>query len=259
MWAPARWLNPGRYVLGLARLAQKRGAQIFEQSAVKTVRSGRPTRLRLARGTDVLAGTVVLATNGYTPKLGFLRRRIFPLHTCAVATKPLSQKELDSLGWSGRQVLFEAAQTGHTLYLTPDDRLVCRGTLRYQFNDGVALFDLSNVETLLAAAIQERFPQLHPVRISHSWSGVLGMTRWFHPAIGKVHGEGDILHAVGYSGHGIGLASLAGRLITELCAGDQSVELTYALEHAVPPLMPPEPFRYLAINGLTRWRRHRGQ
>jgi len=259
VWAPSRWLNPGRYALGLARLAQQRGARIFEQSAVKGVRRGRPMRLRLAGGADIQANTVVLATNGYTPKLGYLRLRIFPLHTCAVATEPLSRKELDSVGWSGRQVLFEAAQTGHTLYLTPDDRLVCRGTIRYQFNDGVAPFDLTDVEALLAAAIQERFPQLRPIRISHSWSGVLGMTRSFQPAIGRLQGHGDILHGVGYSGHGIALASLAGRLIAELFAGDQSEEQTYALEHAVPPLMPPEPLRWLAINALTRWQRRHGQ
>ena len=259
VWAPSRWLNPGRYVLGLARLAQQRGARIFEQSGVKGVRRGRPMRLRLAGGADVQANTVVLATNGYTPKLGYLRLRIFPLHTCAVATEPLSRKELDSVGWSGRQVLFEAAQTGHTLYLTPDDRLVCRGTIRYQFNDGVAPFDLTDVEALLATAIQERFPQLRPIRISHSWSGVLGMTRSFQPAIGRLQGHGDILHGVGYSGHGIALASLAGRLIAELFAGDQSEEQTYALEHAVPPLMPPEPLRWLAINALTLWQRRHGQ
>jgi glycine/D-amino acid oxidase-like deaminating enzyme len=258
VWAPARWLNPGRYALGPARLAQKRGARIFEQSAVSEVRRGRPMRLSLARGGDVQASTVVLATNGYTPKLGYLGLRIFPLHTCAVATEPLSGKELDSVGWSDREVLFEAAQTGHTLYLTPDDRLVCRGTIRYQFNNGVAPFDLSDVEAVLAAAIDERFPQLRPVRISHSWSGLLGMTRSFQPAIGRLRGRGDILYGVGYSGHGIALASLAGRLLAELFAGDQSEEQTYALEHAVPPLMPPEPLRYLAINALTGWQRRRG-
>jgi hypothetical protein len=38
--------------------------------------------------------------------------------------------------------------------------------------------------------------------------------------------------------------------------GDVSTELTYALEHAVPPLMPPEPFRYLALRSLIhRWQR----
>lgn len=259
VWAPAYWLNPGRYVLGLAQLAQRRGARIFEQSAVERVRPGRPMQLLLAGGREVLADKVVLATNGYTSKLGFLRRRVFPLHTCSVATEPLSSTELDSLGWEGRWILFEAAQVGHTLYLTPDNRLVCRGTVHYRFNDGVGPFDLSNVESVLTTAIHERFPQLRPVRISHRWSGVLGMTRWLHPAIGRLQGEGCVIHAIGYSGHGIALASLAGRLVAELCDGDQSAELTYALEHAVPPLMPPEPLRYLAVNGLTRWWRLRGR
>lgn len=251
--APAYWLDPGRYVRGLARLAQRRGARIFERSAVTRVDPGDPTRLRLSGGGEVRAGAVVLATNGYTPRLGFLRHRIFPVHTCAVATEQLSPAELDSLGWPGREVIFEAAQIGHTFYLTPDNRLVCRGTLHYQFNDGVRPFDLAEVEARLTKAIERRFPQLSPVRISHRWSGVLGMTRWFYPAIGSPEGKGNILYGVGYSGHGIAYATLAGRLVTEMYAGEVSPELSYSLEHAVPPLMPPEPLRYLGFHGLIRW------
>jgi len=253
VYAPAHWLNPGRYVRGLARLAQRRGARIFEHAAVRKVSRGRPMPLRLSGGGEVHAGTVILATNGYTSKLGFFQRRVFPLHTCAVATEPLPPAELNSLGWQGRQVIFEAAQGGHTLFLTPDDRLVCRGTLHYRLNDGVKPFDLTKVGARLTNAIHRRFPQLQPTRISHRWSGVLGMTRSFYPAIGRLRGKDGILHAIGYSGHGIAYASLAGRLITEMYAGDVSTELSYAQEHAVPPLMPPEPFRYLALQGLTRW------
>ena len=251
--APAYWLNPGRYVRGLARLTQRRGAHIFERSAVTRIDPGDPSRLRLRGGGEVRAKAVLLATNGYTSRLGFFQHRIFPVHTCAVATEELSPAELSSLGWQGREVIFEAAQVGHTFYLTPDDRLVCRGTLHYQFNDGVRPFDLTEVQARLTEAIQRRFPQLKPVRISHRWSGVLGMTRWFYPAIGRLKSKGEILHGVGYSGHGIAYATLAGRLVTEMYAGDRSPELTYALEHAVPPLIPPEPFRYMGFHGLIRW------
>lgn len=253
VYAPAYWLNPGRYVRGLARLAKRRGVRIFERSAVMRIDPGDPTRLRLSGGYEVRARAVVLATNGYTPRLGFFRHRIFPVHTCAVATEELSPSELSSLGWQGREVIFEAAQVGHTFCLTADDRLVCRGTLHYQFNDGVRPFDLTEVEARLTEAIQHRFPQLKPVRISHRWSGVLGMTRWFYPSIGRLESKGDILHGVGYSGHGIAYATLAGRLVTEMYAGEVSPELTYSLEHAVPPLMPPEPFRYMGFHGLIRW------
>ncbi|MGQ9571777.1 MAG: NAD(P)/FAD-dependent oxidoreductase [Dehalococcoidia bacterium] len=250
VYAPVFWFNPGRYVRGLARLAQRRGALIFERSAVCKVQRGKPTVLRLSEGGEVRAGTVVLATNGYTSKLGFLKGRVFPLHTCAVATEPLSPAQLQSLGWQGRQIIFEASQTGHTLFLTPDDRLVCRGTVRYRFNDGIGRFDLAGVSRRLTAAIHQRFPHLGSVRNSHQWSGVLGLTRWFYPAIGRLAGPGDILYGVGYSGHGLARASLAGRLITEMYARQESPELSYALEHSKPPLMPPEPLRYLALQAV---------
>jgi glycine/D-amino acid oxidase-like deaminating enzyme len=251
--APAHWLNPGRYVLGLARLARQRGVRVFERSPVAEAPSKRATRLGLTSGGEVRADAVVIATNGYTPRLGFLRGRVFALHTCAVATEPLSSGELGSLGWEGRQIVFEAGQTGHTLYLTPDDRLVCRGTLHYQYNDGVRPFDLTKAAAWLAATMNERFPQLRPVRCSHRWSGVMGMTRAFYPAIGRAHGASDAFYAAGHSGHGIAAATLAGRLITEMYAGDVSAELSYALEHSLPPMMPPEPLRYLGVRGLIWW------
>jgi glycine/D-amino acid oxidase-like deaminating enzyme len=256
VYALAHWLNPGRYVRGLARLAQRRGVRIFEQSAVRGVRRGRPTRLRLSGGGEVQAEAVVLATNGYTSKLGFLRHRVFPMLTCGVATEPLSSAEVDSLGWQRRQVIIDATEVGHVLFLSPDDRLVCIGTIHYQFNDGVRPFDLTEAEARLTEAIHQRFPQLQPVRISHRWSAAEGVTRSFYPAIGRLPGKGAILYGVGYSGHGIAGATLAGKLVTEMYTGDVSTELTYALEHAVPPLMPPEPFRYLALRSLIhRWQR----
>jgi len=77
------------------------------------------------------------------------------------------------------------------------------------------------------------------------------MTRDFRPAIGRLPGAGDVVHAVGYSGHGLAYASLAGRLVTELVTADSSPELAYAVEHSLPPRMPPEPWRWLGFRGVT--------
>src|SRR5205085_1061484 len=141
---PAHWVHPGRYVRGLARLAAGRGARLHEHATVDAFDSG---RARLATGRSVRARTIVLATNGYTPRLGALRRRVFALHTAALTTEPLSPGVREAIGWPGGHVLFEAGRGGHTFVLTPDGRMLCRGTLHYRYADGVTAVDLDAVES----------------------------------------------------------------------------------------------------------------
>jgi glycine/D-amino acid oxidase-like deaminating enzyme len=255
--SPSRWLDPARYALGLARLAEDRGAELFERSRVEKLERGRVSTLRLAGGAAVRASSVVLATDASIGQLGPLRRRQYVLHTFAVATEPLSPERLGSLAWRGREILFEAPRSGHTLLLTPDDRVLCRGLVRYRFGNAIEARSLAGAAGTLKRAIAERFPQLRHVHISHAWSGPLGMTRWFHPAIGRLPGDGELLYATGYSGHGLAYGTLAGRLLAELHAGERSGELDYALRYSVPPRMPPEPLRFLGVRAATAWMRWR--
>jgi glycine/D-amino acid oxidase-like deaminating enzyme len=269
--SPSRWLDPARYALGLARLAEQRGAELFERSPVQGLERAEPlerspvdprghgsvTTLRLAGGARVRAPSVVLAVDAAGGRLGLLRSRQYVLHTFAVATEPLPAGRLAALGWRGREILFEAPRSGHTLMLTPDDRLLCRGLVRYRFGDSIEPPPLTSAARALTRAIRERFPQVGDVRISHRWSGPLGMTRWFHPAIGRLPGPGLLLYATGYSGHGLAFGTLAGRLLAELYAGERSPELNYALRFSRPPRLPPEPLRFVGVRAATAWMRLR--
>jgi glycine/D-amino acid oxidase-like deaminating enzyme len=214
-----------------------------------------PAELHLSEGRVIRAPAVVLATDGFTPALGFLRRYVYALHTCAVATEPLTSEALSSMGWHGREIVFEAARTGHTFLLTPDNRVLCRGLFRYGFRDSLAPVDQKRIRGALGTAITERFPKLAGVPLEYAWSGVIGMTRTYRPAIGRLDAPGEVLHAVGYSGHGLAYGTLAGRLLAELHLGQSSSELEYALEHSLPKRLPPEPFRWLGFHGATRWMR----
>lgn len=251
--SPASWVDPARYVAALAKLASDRGVRIYERSPVRRVITGARAELRLASGPGVHVPTVVVATDGYTPRIGLLRRYVYALHTCAVATEPLSNGALDSIGWQGREIIFEAGRTGHTFVLTPDNRLLCRGLLRYRLRDGLAPVDEDEIRRALGAAVEDRFPQLRPIEPEYAWDGVIGMTRSFRPAIGRLNRPGELLYAVGYSGHGLASGTLAGRLLAELHVGGRSPELEYALEHSLPKPMPTEPLRWLGFNAVSRW------
>jgi gamma-glutamylputrescine oxidase len=76
------------------------------------------------------------------------------------------------------------------------------------------------------------FPQLAPVPIDYAWGGTLAITRSRLPHFARLAPE--VLVAHGYSGQGVGIATLAGKLIAEAIAGTaERFDLMAGLE--VPP------------------------
>src|SRR5439155_4802343 len=221
---PARWIQPARYVYGLCRLARQRGARVVEAMKVTTLEPGLPSVIRSGEGVEVTAGTVVIATNAFTPRLGILNDRVYPFLTCAVATEPIHDAAWERIGWRGGHAIFEGSPTARfTFVRSPSGRLICRGGLH------ASDVNLAAVEDELAEAIAERFPPAAPAAITHCWCGLVGVTRSLRPLIGRLPIQGEVLHALAYAGHGLAAASLAGRLLAELFLGESSPELEYAL------------------------------
>ena len=73
-----------------------------------------------------------------------------------------------------------------------------------------------------AAATRTRmlrvFPQLRDVKNTHAWGGYVDITLNRAPDFGRI--EPDVYYLQGFSGHGIALTGLAGRLVAEAIAGE---------------------------------------
>jgi len=82
-------LNPARFAVQWKNLLVSRGVRIYEETPVMRLEQGRPLRVITAGGT-LRAGQVVVASNSYAPQHGVQRGRIFPMHTYALVTRPLS-------------------------------------------------------------------------------------------------------------------------------------------------------------------------
>ena len=95
--------------------------------------------------------------------------------------------------------------------------------------------------------LRRRFPELGELPIARFWSGPIGFNLNFLPLLGR-SADGRLSWAVGFAGHGIALASLAGTWLARLACGEAAgvPELTEA--RRVP--MPPEPLRGLIARGL---------
>jgi gamma-glutamylputrescine oxidase len=207
-------LHPLNYARGLAGAATAAGARLFERSPVVRLDPGPRPALVTARG-RLTADFVLLCGNAHLiqdqPGLApSLTRRIMPVASAMIATAPLGPDGLAA--HLTRSVA--VADANHILdYFrgTPDGRLLFGGLARYDGRPPQA------IARALRPRLARVFPDLATVAIEHQWSGLVAITRDRLPYVGRL--APNILFALGYSGHGVILAGLAGALLAEAVAG----------------------------------------
>ena len=82
-------INGAQLVRGLRPVLLERGVEIYEGTPVLKIREGQTITLTTPNG-EIRAKAIVIATNGYTGKLGYFREALFPLHSHVFATAPLT-------------------------------------------------------------------------------------------------------------------------------------------------------------------------
>jgi glycine/D-amino acid oxidase-like deaminating enzyme len=241
-------LDPGKYVLELARVASDAGVEIFERTPVVGVDDGRPVTVR-THGGHVRARLVVIATNAFTPELGHLRRQMIPVQVSLFRTAPLSDAQRAAVGWAGREGLYTAHEILESYRLTADQRIVGGSKrIRYGFGGRHPAEDPDTYDFIIEA-FRARFPMLRDVEITECWSGPIAFALDFLPVVRPLGDSGNLYVSAGYAGHGVALASYAGRMIADLVTGETGPGAVLA-EHWTPPL-PPEPLRWLAVHGIA--------
>jgi gamma-glutamylputrescine oxidase len=203
-------LHPLKYVRGLAAAAQRSGCVIHENSRVR--RHDRDGALLLVTESGQLrCRQVVYAGNAWLGgTVPALARRIIPVGTYIVAT--------ESLGEAAAQELLpeDTAITDINWVLdyfrrSSDHRLLFGGRVSYS---GLDPFDTARATRQRMLAV---FPQLQDARIEHAWGGYVDISMNRAPDFGRL--EPDVYYLQGFSGHGIALTGLAGKLVAEAIAG----------------------------------------
>lgn len=244
-------LHPGRYVRGLCTAVLAAGAAVHESSAVASIEEGDPAVVRTTQG-SVRCRYVVLATNAYTPMLGRLRYSGVRLHVQLFRTAPLSETHLAAVGWPGREGIYTAHEMLESYRLTADNRIVGGAkTVRAAFGNAMLDDVDSGVAAELECVFRQRFPEICDVPVTDHWGGPIFMSLDFLPVVGRAGRNGNILHSIGYAGHGVAQASYAGVMIADLLQGRDGPGAALWSRRRVP--IPPEPFRWLAYKALTRF------
>lgn len=202
-------LNPLAFALGLARAAQAAGAILHETSEVTALGRG-PRRTVTTTAGAVEADHVILACNGYLGRLhGPTAARVMPINNFIIATEPLH--DFPDVLPRGIAVADDKFVVNYWRR-SADGRLIFGGgeTYGYRFPADIA--------SMVRPLMLKLYPQLAPVRISHAWGGTLAITRSRLPHFARP--EPGLYTASGYSGHGVALATLAGKLMAEAISGD---------------------------------------
>lgn len=215
----AAHLHPLSFALGLAKAASEHGVTIHERSRVTAIRHGKAVRVETATG-SVTADHLLLACNGY---LGTLDRevasRVMPINNFIIATEPLDEG-------LARELIRDDVAVADSKFvvnywrLSQDRRLLFGGreTYRYQFP--------SDIKSFVRTSMLRVYPQLEETRVAYGWGGTLAITRSRLPHFARI--APNALSASGYSGHGVSLAVLAGKLAAEAIAGQAERFDTFA-------------------------------
>ncbi|HWA90892.1 MAG TPA: FAD-binding oxidoreductase [Rhizomicrobium sp.] len=203
-------LNPLKYARGLASAAEKAGARIFERSRVVALdedAAGVNVRTRDGLAT---ADRVLLATDAFTGALApSLARYIGHLESFIIATAPLG----DALNAQVLPCDAAVADTRHVLDYyrkSEDGRMLFAGRESYWSVP-------ADIKTLVRPRMLRVYPMLKDVAVEYGWCGTVGITATRMPHFGRLSQR--ISFAYGYSGQGVALATLGGRLMAEAALG----------------------------------------
>ncbi len=204
-------IHPLKYVLGLAQAAVKAGVAIHEDTRAVSYSGGADPRVVTAKG-EVRCKRVVLACNAYIDGLEpRISPKVMPVGTYICATRQLGKERAESL-IANRASVCDMNFVLDYYRLSRDDRMLFGGRVSY------STIEPANIAAAMRRRMVRVFPQLASEDIDYVWGGYVAITASRFPDFGWI--DGNVIYAQGFSGHGMALTGLAGKLIAEAIDGD---------------------------------------
>jgi glycine/D-amino acid oxidase-like deaminating enzyme len=204
VYYPGAFQIDGRkYVHGLAALARRAGARIFEDTPVVSIDASGIRKRIVTPSARLRASHIVLAGNVHLgAPLRRLSETLLPVWRYAAVTAPLGERLAEAISFKG-----SVTDTG--------------GIDHFRIVDGDRLMWASPETTwsrrperfgpAIARRIQTVFPQLGRPEIAETWGGAIGQTVHGMPQIGQL--RKGLWVASGFGRQGLNTTALAGQLI----------------------------------------------
>ncbi len=210
-------LNPRKYLFGLADAARRAGAHLYQRSPVTAItRSATGHRVTTADG-EIRCDTVLIATNGYSSEdiPPWLAGRYMPAQSTVLATRPLTDAELQAQGWTSDQMAYDTRNLLHYFRLMPDRRFL------FGMRGGLTSSPAAEQRARRATRrdFESMFPAWRHVDSAHTWSGMVCMARNRVPFVGPVPGQPGQFAGLAYHGNGVAMGTYAGHMLADLALG----------------------------------------
>lgn len=202
-------LHPLNLCIGEANAAASIGATIYERSPVLEIRHEQRPTIVTEHG-SVTADVVIIAGNAYHTLEGKLRGIMFPVNSFIIATEPLGEDIVATINPRDLAVCDPNFLLEY-FRLSADKRLLFGGRFHY-FGD-----DPGVIMKRHRRKMARIYPQLADVRIDHAWGGKIGVPINRVPQLGRI--SPNVLYCQGYSGHGVNVTHIAGRIMADAVAG----------------------------------------
>lgn len=204
-------LHPLKFARGLAAAAERAGAAIWEHSPAIALEPEDANVIVRTPNAVITADRVILATDAFSGQLvPALAPFIGHVESFVTATAPLPPDLAQAVLPSDAAV----ADTRHVLDYyrkSADGRLLFAGRESY-------FRPPRDIAALVRPRMLRVYPALANVPTEYAWSGTVGITRTRMPHFGRL-GE-RVFFAHGYSGQGVALAVLSGKLLAEAASGE---------------------------------------
>ena len=233
LYRKSAMMHMGRYLSGLAAACLRHGADLFEACpALNWRHDAGAWQLTTPRGT-LCARDLILATGGYSGAfapgpLRHFRRRIVPVGSFIIATRPLSDAEIAATV-PGNRTYVNTLNIGSYFRLSPDNRLIFGGRARFSAKTDARIDAACAV--ILRRTMERMFPALQGVALEYCFGGLVDMTQDRLPRAGRIDGAH---YAMGYSGHGAQMSNLMGVVLADMILGQGRNPLDHLDWPAIP-------------------------
>lgn len=241
-------VHPALLAWGLKKAALKLGVRLHELTPMEKVERENGVLKVTTHDGSVKARKIMLGTNAFAAGDTRIKKRVAGIRDRIIATEPLSDEQLDRIGWKNRQGIYDTRTQLNYMRMTKDNRITFGGRLTYYY-DGTNNTDPAGERVVdpylrLADAFHQTFPQLDDIQFTHAWSGPIALTTRMAVHF-QEYMQGDMVWAGGYSGFGISTSRFGARLALAKLDRADLPELKMDFATTMPNVIPPEPFRWI--------------
>ena len=247
-------VNPAKLVRGMKDIVEKLGVKIYERSRAMNFIPGKKVTVETEFG-EIEAPQAIVTLNGYAPHIGLFKHRLITATTNVVATEPLSESQLESIGLAGREACADMRAIDFNYFIiSADNRIVFGGEVPPIFyDDGIHTGSYGPVIDMLKNSLLLTFPQLEGIQFTHEWGGTAALTMDWWPAIGVTGEHKNIFYAGGWNGEGVVMCQLGGKIIGDLVAGEESDFTKLPFVNRKFPFSGSEPYRFMGLKAYLAY------